>query len=136
MILRKAKNKKRGFTLAETVFALAIIAVVSVSSLTLILSAQKSTFAALEKQQAQLYAADIISCYRVSDSKEDFKSNVEFALGDGAAWSSETELTMSGDKTALIKEEEVAGRRKLTVTIFNGEKELTELSFTKGEVTP
>ena len=127
MILRKAKNKKRGFTLAETVIALAIIAVVSVSSLSLILSAQKSTFAALEKQQAQLYAADIISCYRVSDSKQDFKSNVEFALGDGAAWSSDTELTMSGGMTATA----VVNGDTLSVVIIKEGKTLTELSFTK-----
>ena len=135
MILRKAKNKKRGFTLAETVIALAIIAVVSVSSLSLILSAQKSTFAALEKQQAQLYAADIISCYRADG---DFVDNVRFALGkeDGWTFTLNEAFSLSGDKTALIKEEEVEGRRKLIVTIFNGEKELTELSFTKGEVTP
>lgn len=127
MILRKAKNKKRGFTLAETVFALAIIAVVSVSSLTLILSAQKSTFAALEKQQAQLYAADIISCYRVSDSEDDFKTNVVFALGDGAAWSSERELTMSGGMTVTA----VVTGDTLSVVIIKEGKTLTELSFTK-----
>ena len=136
MKLQNAKKlniaKKRGFTLAESVLALAVISIVSVSALTLIISAQKSTISATQKQQAQLFAADIIACYRVQG---DFRRNVEFALGlPENSWDGESGITLKGGLTATVNIDE---NNKLTVVITdNKEKELTSLSFTKGETTP
>ena len=120
------KLNKRGFTLAESVLALAIISIVSVSTLSLILSAQRSTISAAQKQQAQLYAADIISCYRVSENDVDFASNVNFALGKPI---DDNTIALSDDLTAHIDQE----GKTLKVTIKNGQgSELSTLTFTKG----
>ena len=138
MKLRNAKklNKRsqrniRGFTLAESVLALAVISIVSVSTLTLIISAQKSTISAAQKQQAQLFAADIIACYRVSndDDGNTFAENVKFATGKDII--NDTTIELDGNLTAYLTTE----NNTLTVTIktSEGDKELTELSFTKGE---
>ena len=120
------KLNKRGFTLAESVLALAVIAIASVGILSLILSAQRSTFSAMQKQQAQIYAADIISCYRADG---DFNQNVEFALGKTI--DEDGKITINGDLVANIKIE----NKTITVQIVNGEKELFSQSFTKGGET-
>ena len=100
MFMKKRKKlNKRGFSLAESVLALAVIAIASVGILSLILSAQRSTFSAMQKQQAQIYAADIISCYRADG---DFNQNVEFALGKTI--DEDGKITIDGDLIAIIQE--------------------------------
>ena len=127
MFIRNLKKlNKRGFTLAESVLALAIISIVSVGTLSLILSAQNSTVSAAQKQQAQLYAADIIACYRVSDSDADFNENVTFAIGKEII---DNKITLNDGLTAYITKEGTT----LTVAVKN-EKDtaLTTLTFNKG----
>ena len=135
MKLRNAKKlniaKNRGFTLAESVLALAVISIVSVSALTLIISAQKSTISAAQKQQAQLFAADIIACYRVSSPEDanSFADNVKFATGKEISNDNTIELDGNLIARLSLKTEE----KTLTVNITTNEgKELTSLSFTKG----
>ena len=127
MILRR-KTNKRGFTIAETIVALAVVSIVSLSAISLSLSAQNSSRAALQKQQAQFYAMDIISCYRAGG---DFEDNLTFALGvvvNDRDWSDEQEISLSNGLVAKVKEE----GKTLKVTVVDDEKELTSLSFTKG----
>ena len=131
----RKKLNKRGFTLAESVLALAVIAIASVGILSLILSAQRSTFSAMQKQQAQIYAADIISCYRADG---DFNQNVEFALGlekdalKDYTWLESKQITLDGDLIAIIQETTPT----IKVTIQNAKgKELFSQSFTKGGET-
>ena len=130
------KLNKRGFTLAESVLALAVIAITSVGVLSLVLSSHRATTAAAQKQQAQLYAADIISCYRVSENDTDFEANIEFALGktinedNTIDWSQEENLiNLSDDLTALIIKE----NNTLRVVIkTSADKPLVVQYFTKG----
>ena len=126
MFIRNLKKlNKRGFTLAESVLALAIITIVSVGTLSLILSAQNSTISAAQKQQAQLYAADIIACYRVS-SDADFNENVTFAIGKEII---DNKITLNDGLTAHITKKDTT----LTVAVKNEKgTALTTLTFTKG----
>ena len=118
------KLNKRGFTLAESVLALAVISLTSVATISLILSAQRSTLSAAQKQQAQLYAADIISCYRADG---DFNENVAFALGKPIE---NNAVSLNGNLTANINLE----NNTLTVIVHNGnpDKPLVKQAFTKG----
>ncbi len=129
MVIKKNKKlNRRGFSLAEAVIALALISIVSVATLTIVLTSQRSTYSAMQKQQAQIYAADIITCYR---NDGDFHKNVNFALGldEYAEWSDTVQL--NGGFVAKIVEE--AETSTLMVTVLNEKgKELIELSFTKG----
>lgn len=118
------KLNKRGFTLAETVIALAVISVSSVGLLSLVLSSQRATVNAAHKQQAQLYAVDIVNCYRVDGN---FTENVAFALGLESISTIEKFDIKNG-----FRAETKIKNNTLTVTIFKGEKELSSLSFTKG----
>ena len=104
----------------ESVLALAVISISSVGILSLVLSAQRATINAAQKQQAQLYAMDIINCYRVSNSTKTFQENMDWAL-DGDY---EANLEFSEDKKTLTV--------TLTVTILKDGKPLAEADFTKG----
>ena len=119
-IRKKTKLNKRGFSLAESVLALAVISISSVGILSLVISTQRATINAAQKQQAQLYAMDIINCYRVSNSTKTFQENMDWAL-DGDY---EANLEFSEDK------------KTLTVTISKDGKDLSSFSFTKGENGP
>ena len=124
----KTEYNKRGFSLAETVLALAVISISSVGVLSLVLSAQRATMNAAQKQQAQLYAMDIINCYRVDG---DFTENVKFALGQTENNTFDvSNITLNHDMTANVSVEE----QTITVVITKNDKPLTERSFTKGEL--
>ena len=131
-IKKRKKLNKRGFTLAESVIALAVIAISSVGALSLILSAQRSTFSAMQKQQAQIYAADIISCYRVSTDSTNFADNVEFALGI-TDFTLNTNINLNDDLQLNVAEEET--NKTVTVIVHKGDinKPLIKQEFTKGD---
>ena len=122
---KKLNKHKRGFTLAETVLALAVISITSVGTLSLILASNRATISAAQKQQAQLAAMDIVSCFRVSDSYADFEDNLEFALGKQI---SENKIKLGNDMTASI---EIDGK-KITVVVKNEQKDLAKTEFIKG----
>ena len=124
-IRRNQKPNKRGFTLAESVLALAVISISSVGILSLVLSSQRATINAAQKQQAQLYAMDIINCYRADG---DFATNVNFALG--AAYNESTGEIPLNNMTAQVAFDEEEST--VTVTIVKDGKTLAEADFTKG----
>ena len=117
------KLNKRGFTLAESILALAVIAITSVGTISLILSAQNATISAAQKQQAQLYAADIIACYRADGN---FNDNVQFALGKDIT---DGKIALDGGLTAVIEKSDP--NIKVIVQNERGQ-DLTTLTFTKG----
>ncbi len=129
----KKRGFLRGFTLAETVLALAVISITSVATLSLILSAQRATTSAAQKQQAQLFAADIVNCFRVSDTYSDFEDHLEFALG-----LEETALqdTLQDNQQDIQLKDMIAtvkiDTNILTVTVKNDNKDLAKMEFTKG----
>ena len=128
------KNKKRGgvrgFTLAETALALAVISITCVGALSLILSAQHATMSAAQKQQAQLFAADIVNCFRVSDTYGDFEDNLEFALGKEI--SDITAIPLDDELTANV----AISDNDITVTVTKDDKNVVQISFTKGDLAP
>ena len=119
----------RGFTLAETALALAVISITCVGALSLILSAQRATMSAAQKQQAQLFAADIVNCFRVSDTYGDFEENLEFALGKEI---SENTILLDDELTANV----AISDNVITVTVTKDGKNVVQLSFTKGDLAP
>ncbi len=69
----KGLKNKRGFTLVETVVALALILIVSASSLVLISSANNATQRALYNAQAQNFVSDVVTVFRSANNKEEFE---------------------------------------------------------------
>ena len=73
----KGLKNKRGFTLVETVVALALILIVSASSLTLISSANNATQRALYNAQAQNFVSDVVTVYRSATNQNEFNAILE-----------------------------------------------------------
>ena len=64
------KNKK-GFSLVEVIIAMTVIAIVSATALTIVLTSADNTRAAMYKADAQYLVADAIECFKVSATKEE-----------------------------------------------------------------
>lgn len=71
--VKRNRNKRAGFSIAEAVIALAIIAIVSVGMMTMILSSVKVEEKSLETQYYFNYAENAVECFR-------------FTHGDANAW--------------------------------------------------
>ena len=132
--LRRRTNNKRGFTLVETAIALAVIAIVSMSALVLYFTSENAVRSAHDKQQAQFYVSDVIACYRVSNTTDDFTKNVAFALGlDESEVKLDASFDLPNDYKALIRiENEGASNEKLAVEIVHNTKTLAKGEFSKG----
>lgn len=70
-------ENKKGFSLAETVIALAVIVVVSITALTIVMSSIKNKVNIATKLDAQNFAYNTLECFKVSSDETDFKSLVE-----------------------------------------------------------
>ena len=78
----RIRNKNRaGMSLTEVVVALAVIVIVSITSISIVLSAMPAKVEATEKSYAQNFANNLWECFKASDSQEDFIDCVKFAEG-------------------------------------------------------
>ena len=110
---RKPLKNKRGFTLVETVVSLALILIVSATSLTLISSANNATQRALYNAKAQNFVSDVVTVYRTETSLENFKQGVKTLLGKEL--DENLDCVLDGDYTADIQIED----KTLTVIVKN-----------------
>ena len=132
-------NRKRGFTLVETVVAMALIAIASVVALVLYFNSEKAVQSAHDKQQANFYVSDVISCYRDASTFEEFKNNVAFALGIDESKITVNEngnaMEIALDKGFAVLIEWGEGfDRQIDVGIKYGENVLAKGAFIKGGV--
>ena len=79
--MTNTKRKKNGFSIAEVVIALSIIVIVSIASLSIISSSASARKNAVNKTEAQNFAENLLECFKVSDSLENFCDYVNFAEG-------------------------------------------------------
>ncbi len=118
---RKLLKNKRGFTLVETVVALALILIVSATSLTLISSANNATQRALYNAKAQNFVADVVTVYRTAESRQQFDEII-------SATENSIIASLAGGYTADIN---IVGA-ELTVTVKDGEKEIAKATYVRG----
>ena len=119
---RKLLKNKRGFTLVETVVALALILIVSAMSLTLISSANNATQRALYNAKAQNFVADVVTVYRTAETKAQFENLVNDTTESSII------CKLAGGYTYTIQIED----KKLTVTVKDGEKEIAKATYVRG----
>ena len=104
----KLLKNKRGFTLVETVVSLALILIISATSLTLISSANNATQRALYNAKAQNFVSDVVTIYRTAEDRQQFDNIVN-------ATENSIISSLDGGYTADI---DIVGA-KLTVTVEN-----------------
>lgn len=119
----KPLKNKRGFTLVETVVALALILIVSASSLTLISSANNATQRALFNAKAQNFVSDVVTVYRTAETKAQFENIVNDTTENGII------SKLAGGYTYTIQIVDTT----LTVTVFNESgKQIAKAEYVRG----
>ena len=126
----QAKNKKRGFTLVETVVGLTVIAIVATAALSLYFNSEKAVQSAHQKQQAQFHVSNIIACYRVSSDVDSFKKNLAFALDVEQVINAN--FVDLGDEYSAVITFGNEFSQKITVEIKDNQKVLAQGEFVKG----
>ncbi|MBQ3012942.1 MAG: type II secretion system protein [Clostridia bacterium] len=84
--MRKTKRNS-GFSVMETVIALAMIAIVTIAALSVVLSAISARVKQANISEAQDFAHNILECFKASENSGQFTDNVEFAGIEGLEYS-------------------------------------------------
>ena len=125
-------KRNSGFSIMETVIALAIILIVTMAALTVVMASISARVKQANYSEAQDLAHNMLECFKAAESNEDFESNVEFATG--LVWSEEdTNYTYNAENKfeAVIIADFTTDTFEITVTDNKGE-EIISFSYTKG----
>jgi len=127
-------DRKSGFSVAEAVIALTVIVLVSAAALTIVLSSISAKVTAMDKAQAQNFAANAWECFKVSETTAEFAENMRFAEG--------AELIVTGGVCTYTSETHqfvaemvlnyAAERPVLEMSVTYRGKTLITFSYTKG----
>lgn len=118
------KRGTRGFSLVEAVIAMALILIISAAVLTMILSASRAQGREMAHHAASNRLSDIITVYRASESEDEFKENLAFALGIEGALDL-TSVPLAEGYTAKIDCGET-----MTITVTDPKDKQKEYTFT------
>lgn len=122
-------KRKRGFSLAEVVIALAVIVIVSAGAITIILSSFAAKTKTINKSNAQSFADNVWESFKVSESVEEFEEAVAFSLGI------ELEGSLDSDGrtvyTYILPESEFEA--KISVGFFDTERDEFEIGIVEDD---
>ena len=125
-------KKNRGFSIAETAIALAIIAIVTAAALTVVMASISARVKATNISEAQDFAHNMLECFKAADNIDEFENNVRFA--EGLEWPDDEtnyEYTADNKFSADIKANCDDGNFSITVVDTKGE-EIISFEYTKG----
>lgn len=119
------KRSTRGFSLVEAVIAMALILIISAAVLTMILSASRAQGREMAHHAASNRLADIITVYRASESEDEFKENLAFALDMAVDTLDLVSVPLAEGYTAKIDCGET-----MTITVTDPKDKQKEYTFT------
>lgn len=130
-------RKREGFTLMEAVIALTVIVAVSLTALSVALSAAAAKLTATERAEALRFADNVWECFKAADTEEEFLANLFFAehaepnreATDGrgrSVYGYASEESRFSSKIAVYFPPD--GRAELVLTVSDGQGE-TVVSF-------
>lgn len=131
--MRKTKRNS-GFSIMETVIALAMIAIVTIAALSVVLSAISARVKQANYSEAQDFAHNIIECYKAADTPVEFEKNAEFAgieliIQNGSNY--RYKCTTSRFTAVIEVEFSIEGSLKMDIDVnSNSNNDENKLSFT------
>ena len=127
-------KKKRGFSIMETVIALAVIVIVTVAALSIVVSSVIAKANLTNRLAAQGFAQDVWECFKASQTKAEFEDNLSFALDDneGLEYDTSRDIYVYHSKQfrAKININDSFDELSVAVTDQNGE-EIISFSYDK-----
>jgi len=79
--MNKKILNKNGISIAEVVIAMAVVTIVTVTSLSIVFTSTRSTQKAAYTTAAQYFAADAVECFRAAKDAEQFETAMTFRGG-------------------------------------------------------
>lgn len=130
-----------GFTVAEVIVALAVVAVVSMAALSIVLSSLSARTAAVRQTQAQNLAGNVLECFKAAGNQAEFQSAVAFSEGinlEGTAeengWVSYRHTSDTGCTAVIRVRFAPDARSELRVEITDDQEHtLVGFSYEKGD---
>ncbi len=139
--MNKRSLGRHGFSIVEVVVAMAVIAIVTASALTITLLSLSSEKKAVELSRAQYFAADALEAFRAAEDQSAFESAMEFA-GGYSSFEKQGENTYiyklenSGCTATVTVEYADTDRPAFSLTVTDGGgKEILKRSFRKGDAS-
>ena len=124
-------KRNSGFSIMETVIALAIIVMVTLAALTVIMTSISARVKATNYGEAQDFAHNILECFKAADENSEFESYVGFA-GYTMSVTSNNKYYFENNKfTAQIDANCSSGEFEITINDTKNE-EIISFSYTKG----
>ena len=132
----KRIKRKNGFSLAEVIVALAIVAIVSVAALSIVSSSINARVNAINRTNAQIFADNILECFKASENESGFKNNVQFAVGVNISDGTDGEYVLSqnafSSEIKFIPSDE--GRRTIEIEIKDSDGDsIISITYVKGD---
>ncbi len=136
--MKKRILNKKGFAIAETIMAMTIVSLVTVTALMLFFSSVRTTQSAVHKAQAQHFAEDAFACFRAAETADQFSTAMElrggfleFSVTGGNKYC----FTLNDSKFQAVAfvDYPAEGRASFCIEITDGDEVVTSISeFKKG----
>ena len=81
-MMNKLLKKRDGFSMTEAVIGLVFVLIVSITAITIVMSAITTKINIFNKTRAQYFAENALECFKVS-SEDDFGDHLNFILPEG-----------------------------------------------------
>lgn len=74
-------KKKRGVSIVEAVVAMAVVVIVSMASISAVLFATSANRKAMNQTKGQIFAQNMLECFKAADNRKEFEACARFAEG-------------------------------------------------------
>lgn len=133
-------KNRNGFSLVEVMVAMAVIAIVTASAVTIITSALNSTKKNIYANNVEYFASDVLQAYTSAENSENFESAMKFAgyplVKDGGT---EDKYNYTFEQSKYVAEIKASysdtDRSELSLIVKDDKgNEIKSYTFTKGDV--
>ncbi len=121
-------KRNSGFSIMETVIALAIIVIVTFAALTVVMSSISARVKQVNHSEAQDFAHNVLECFKASDDISELEANIKFAEGKDVT------LTSSGTDIYTYTSEKNNFTATITANFTNGNFDISVIDNKGNEI--